>query len=51
MVFWKVRVVWDIVTNVLEQPIAYTLRLEGEEELSDTFEMLIHVCQSTQYCV
>jgi len=31
VVFWQVRVVWDIVTNVLEQSIAYTLRLEGED--------------------
>jgi hypothetical protein len=31
VVFWEVRVIRDIVTNVLEQPIAYTLRLEGED--------------------
>jgi hypothetical protein len=47
VVFWEVRVVWDIVTDVLEQPVVYTLRLEGEDELSYTFEILVHICQST----
>ena len=31
MVVLEMRVVWDIVTSVLEQSMAYTLRLEGED--------------------